>query len=89
MKISAVNYNQCYTRKVASKNYHENKITQATTFKGETGQAAGAALGMLAGVAASFVVGPLVALAVAGVGLVGGGLAGDEIEERNNKNKKQ
>ena len=65
--------------------YKKDKI-QEISFSGEGGQIAGSGLGMLLGVAATFVTGPIGALIVTGLGIAAGGAAGDKIEDAINKN---
>lgn len=84
MKISAIsptNYRyNCNCTKINS------CVHNRPVFKGYFGETAGSAAGMLLGVAATFVTGPFAALAIAGLGCVGGGLLGGKIEDAMDKN---
>lgn len=93
MRINAINIVQST---YSSDNFAKrNSLKRASTvnpnitFKGEKGQAIGAALGMLAGVVASVAVGPLAALLISGAGLVGGSITGDKIEDKLDDDKKK
>ena len=93
MKISSISLISANQRYKCAKGVDYNNALKNTTnnkqcnpsFKGEMGQAAGAALGMFAGVVATFVTGPLAALAISTGGLILGGFAGDKIEDGVNK----
>ena len=84
MKISALNsvYSGCSLNTNQGKKMSRSPQYSQGTFKGQLGQATGAGLGALAGVAASLVLGPLASLVIAGIGLAGGGFIGDKIEDK-------
>lgn len=87
MRINNINPISVQTKSTINvKRYGTMPVT--VSFKGENGQQVGSTLGMLAGVAASFVVGPLAALAISGIGLLSGAVAGDKIEDKIEDNKK-
>ena len=90
MRISAIsltNYqstrNQIKKHKLAEEPSQQNQ----PAFKGTLGQSAGSALGMFCGVVATFFTGPIGALVITGIGCVGGGIAGDKIEDKMNEKK--
>jgi len=87
MKINAIN---CVRQNYAGRKLRKvnnSKAENVPSFKGEQGQALGAAAGMLLGVASSFFVGPIGFLAISGAGLFGGAAAGDKIEDKIDEKK--
>ncbi len=91
MKISAINTMNYYSTNYKTKNLktkEEPTPQNQPAFKGYFGESAGSALGMLAGVTATFFTGPIAAVIIAGVGCVGGGIAGGAIEDKMNEKKK-
>ncbi|MBR1775571.1 hypothetical protein IJ750_00660 [bacterium] len=82
----------CYSRALNN----VQKVKSSPSFKADGGAAVGSALGVIAGIAATFVVGPLAAVAIGTIGGIGGGIIGDkltdgkpsdEAEDRRDKDK--
>ena len=87
MKISAINPTINYSNNCKPRCVKTNVIQNRPAFKGYMGESAGSALGMLCGVAATFFTGPIAAVVIAGIGCVGGGIAGGKIEDKMNEKK--
>ena len=86
MKVCVINSltPRNYSGRVQSCKNH-NLLPQATVspaFKGDIGQTIGSAAGIMVGIAATFVVGPLVAVAISTACMVGGAVVGNDIEEK-------
>ena len=89
MKVSAINSTNYYSNNCKPRCIKSNSIQHKPAFKGYMGESAGSALGMLCGVAATFFTGPIAAVVIAGIGCVGGGIAGGKIEDKLNDNDKK